>query len=164
MERVQGKEGEMAGRIRFTIEERLLYKRVIAESGCWEYQGYLTGKAKTHCGFYSNGKQSYAHIVAYETWIGPVGDNCVLHKCDNGVCINPDHLFLGSPADNTADMVSKGRQAKRESHSQAKLTWEDVKIIRVLPVLGFNQTEIATLFRVDPSHISLIVNRKRVWL
>ncbi len=64
-----------------------------------------------------------AHRAAWEYTRGPVPAGLfVLHRCDNPPCCNPAHLFLGTQADNMADMQAKGRQAKGERHSQAKLT------------------------------------------
>jgi len=49
-------------------------------------------------------------VVAWEDVNGPISDGLwVLHRCDNPPCCRPDHLFLGTPADNTADMIAKGR-------------------------------------------------------
>ncbi|MGH7024521.1 MAG: HNH endonuclease signature motif containing protein [Caulobacteraceae bacterium] len=54
----------------------------------------------------------YAHRLAWELANGPIPDGLlILHKCDNPVCCNPDHLFLGTAADNHADCAAKGRAA-----------------------------------------------------
>lgn len=98
-----------------TDEERLRHRgwtcvdRVSYVDGdCWEWNGILTrdgyGAIRAH------GRMRLAHRLAYTVWSGPIPDDlCVLHKCDNRRCINPDHLFLGTRLDNTADMLSKGR-------------------------------------------------------
>lgn len=54
-----------------------------------------------------------AHRFAYETFVGLIPDGMVVcHRCDNPPCVRPDHLFLGTPLDNNADKVSKGRHAR----------------------------------------------------
>lgn len=74
-----------------------------------------------------NGKR-LAHRISYELRFGPIDpDICVLHRCDNPICVNPSHLFLGSKRDNIADMIAKGRgrappHMVGASHGGAKLT------------------------------------------
>lgn len=90
---------------------RLLNKYVENETtGCWEWTG---GKNNVGYGFVRDGdKMRTAHRVSYEmhnnTTI-PKG-MCVCHSCDNPLCINPDHLWLGTRKQNSEDMIRKGRQ------------------------------------------------------
>lgn len=83
------------------------------ESGCWEWTAYLDSKG--YGAFRYEGKTRRAHRVSWMIYKGdiPKGNGyhgtCVLHKCDNRRCVNPEHLFLGSNQDNMLDMVSKGR-------------------------------------------------------
>ena len=73
----------------------------------------------------------HAHRVEWEKVHGPIPEGLyVLHKCDNPPCINVEHLFLGTHADNMRDRNTKGRQARGERHSQAKLNDDDVRSIK----------------------------------
>ena len=86
----------------------------------------------------------------------------VLHKCDNRLCCNPEHLFLGSHADNTRDAVAKGRQFlpdNRGAHSaNAKLSPSDVVLIRdAYSAGGISQQQLASQYGVHQMTISKVV-------
>ena len=79
-------------------------------AGCWLWVGYVN-----NCGYgrlrpaHSQPKVG-AHRLSWELTNGPIPDRmCVLHKCDNPACVNPEHLFLGTVQDNVNDMRQKGR-------------------------------------------------------
>jgi hypothetical protein len=86
------------------------------ENGCWIWNGTLNpnGYGQIFVGPLQ-GKAKTAHRVSWEIAHGPIPPGrgyhgtCVLHRCDNPACVNPDHLFLGSHFDNMADMKLKGR-------------------------------------------------------
>lgn len=74
-----------------------------------------------------------AHRVAYEVWVGPIPKGHVVrHTCDNPPCINPAHLVSGTNAENSRDMVDRGRSLVGERHHKARLTEDDVRKIRAM--------------------------------
>jgi len=120
------------------------------------------------------GKLHGAHRVAYELVHGPIPEGLrVLHRCDNRACVRPDHLFLGTQADNMADMHSKGRGysyfrqypervLRGEQQHAAKLTDDVVRKIRRLHADGLNYPELAARFGVCKQSICNIV-RRHTW-
>lgn len=105
------------------------------------------------------GKKVRAHRIAYEVAFGaiPLG-LCVLHRCDNPRCVNPDHLFLGTQADNLQDMRSKGRQVYVSK--PMKLDQAKVADIRKRALTGEKTADIAALHGISKAMVWKIVNRK----
>jgi hypothetical protein len=92
-----------------------------------------------------SGKRQAAHRASYTLSVGPIPEGLLVrHTCDNRLCINPDHLLVGTNSDNTADMYTRGRQA-------SKLTPDDVAIIRASSEKG---TTLAREYGVSDSTIS----------
>lgn len=119
---------------------------------CWEWAG---GHTRNGYGKLYDGRgTASAHRLAYLTWVGPIADGLnVCHHCDNRGCINPAHLFLGTAADNQADMRSKGRQ-----NDPVKLSDQDVTAIRAAYTgRRGQQTELANAYGVSIAVVSLIV-------
>lgn len=139
--------------------------KVSSSVGCWLWMGHTHHAG--HGQFYYNGRAHYAHRISWLLTFGEIGDNCILHKCDNPSCVNPFHLFSGTQQDNIADMIAKGRMAcgekrsrKGSKHGMAKLTESDVLHIRELRKDGKYLKEIAKVFNVTETSVSNIVRRK----
>lgn len=107
-----------------------------------------------------------AHRLAYEVHhrvkLEPTVK--VLHRCDIGACVNPAHLFLGSQADNMADMKAKGRghDNRGDGNGNARLTGDDVRYIREQLAKGRSQRSLSLTFRVTARMIGLIA-RGQAW-
>ena len=125
---------------------------------CWEWQHAIQSKGYGAVGI-GNGKVALAHRVAYQLAKGEISPGlCVLHKCDNRKCINPNHLFLGTNRDNIDDMVKKGRQLSGERHPKAKLNIEKVKSIRALYSTGnYSYADLAKEFGIVPSYAKDVI-------
>jgi hypothetical protein len=136
--------------------------KVDGATGCWNW---TAGKDKNGYGQFSPYRRQNmrAHRASYELHREPIPEGlCVCHRCDNPSCINPDHLFLGTNAENTADRQAKGRQryAIGSACGRAKLTEEEVSVI--LAAEGVTHRKLADRFGVTQSTISEIRSRK-IW-
>lgn len=101
----------------------------IPECGCWIWEGATLEQGY---GYMKVGaRRVLTHRLAYAlTWGGLSDSDCVLHRCDTPSCINPNHLFLGTRADNNADRMRKGRHVYGSASPRAKLTDERVREAR----------------------------------
>lgn len=147
------------GRPAVSLEETLARTERDPETGCWNW----TGCTANGYGKATRGKRSLLlHRWVYEQLVGPIPEGMHLcHTCDNRACLNPDHLFIGTNADNHADKVRKGRQAKGEGNGAAKLNRAQVETIRAMKESGCRQVYIARIFGVSEATISMVINGKR---
>jgi len=136
---------------------------------CWEWQGSINSRGYGTISV--NSKTKRAHRVSWELTHGPIPEGlCVCHRCDNPICVNPSHLFLGTHTDNMRDMIQKGRDIhdvgpRGEKNGQCKLTKQDVHTIRCFLRAKYIQREIAEAYRVSRGTINAIATgRNWGWL
>lgn len=138
-------------------ERRIKKMTKVDSNGCWIWQGYIRkdvgyGQSKLR------GKPTGAHRVSYTFFKGDIPDGlCVLHVCDVRACVNPDHLFLGTLAENCYDRVSKGRTAKGSEQGSSKLHDKDIIEIRKLSK-NLSHAKIAERYPVARQTISKILS------
>lgn len=129
-------------------------------SGCWLWTAFTARKGYGRIG--SGKSVPLAHRVSWTLHRGPIPEGMhVLHHCDTPSCVNPDHLFLGTDADNHRDSVAKGRRRtfRGEQCACAKLTERDVRFIRESHLTG---KVLARQFNITKGHISSI-RSGRAW-
>lgn len=158
--------------MRVSTEERF-WAKVDSSGGpdkCWPWKAFIRPNGYGSFGV-SSAERLSAHRMAWELAHGPIpkGEGfhgtCVCHRCDNRVCCNPAHLFLGTQADNIADRDQKGRHRPLAgtANGGAKLTDSLVAAIRVAyAVGGVTQRVLAKRFGVAQSVVSNIV-RGKAW-
>ena len=162
------------------------WSKVAKGDGCWEW---MAARDRKGYGMFQVGvgKTARAPRFAWELAHGPIPAGLhVLHRCDNPSCVRPDHLFLGTAADNNADKVAKGRQARGDRHpsrthrhrlprgdqhhlrlrpetvlrgeqnGNARLTSEQVRDILAMRASGKGQRAVAATFGVSKTTIRRI--------
>jgi len=146
----------------------LIWRAVMSEDdGCIIWPGFVNRTAprwgrSDYPKLMLNGRTVGVHQLVFKLRHGrpPLGGQ-VRHSCDICMCINQRHLLEGAPADNSADMVARGRQAKGSGHGMAKIDEQAVAEMRRLWRDGWLQKEIAALFGIAQTNVSLIVRRRR---
>lgn len=157
---VQGRKSDIESeQYKNEIKNRLLSKKNIDVNGCWIWFGCVN---ENDYGVIRAKRKNYlAHRLSFEIF-----NNCnpegkfVCHSCDQPLCINPNHLFLGTQTDNMLDAKQKKRMKSGEKHYISKLSYKEVEEIRVLLNNKFSQFRIAELYGVSESNISYISSGK----
>lgn len=146
------------------MERDEFWNHVDRSGECWEW---TAGRQRGY-GALKVGKRHYrAHRLSYEMHHGvDPGDLKVCHKCDNPACVRPEHLFLGTQADNMADKVAKGRTSRAgvrgEAHPMVRFSDADVAEMRSLWFDGrVTQTEIARRFDCKVGTVNKIIHHRK---
>lgn len=127
-------------------------------SGCWLWVGAVMN---TGYGSFYMGKTVLAHRASYRFFCEEIPEGLhVLHKCDTPLCVNPDHLFLGTDLDNKRDMVEKKRQAYGVRNARSKITPETVVQVRTMTHLKLR--EVSEKFGISIKEASRI-RRRETW-
>lgn len=135
---------------------------------CWMWRGAVCGSKRNYGAARWNGRLTKAHRIAYEITNGPIPKGLLgCHKCDNTLCVNPDHIFIGTQKDNLEDMRRKGRQPppfalRGEDHPRSTLTERKVIMIKALKRQGKLQREIALATGVSMSALASVL-QGRTW-
>ena len=132
---------------------------VVTAQGCWEWS-----RSSTAAGYgilRIKGKTILAHRASHELWVGPIPDAYyVCHSCDNPPCMNPSHLFTGTPSENNLDASSKGKNI-RSLNPGSRLTDDQVRDIRRHLKAGVVQRRLAEKYGVSPQTITNIKQGKQ---
>ncbi len=145
-----------------TIYER--FERLVAVANephpilgtpCWEWVGSRMWQGYGNFSRLGRSSCMRAHRASWELHVGPVPDGLfVLHRCDNRGCVAPHHLFLGTAADNTADMMSKGRDGL------SKMTDDEKREALCKLAAGESALEVAAMYGVSRSLMYKLKNKR----
>lgn len=148
-----------------TIEERFWQKVTkLSDDECWPWIANKNNKGYGMLYWIKYGRKILAHRVSHEIHNAPIDATmCVLHKCDNPPCCNPDHLFLGDAEVNAKDRESKGRGNQPVGFKNGKCKYNsDIKQIIVFKrYLGYTLKSLSHEFNMPIGTVSVIYLRSK---
>jgi hypothetical protein len=138
--------------------DKRFWERVDKSGDCWLWTGTVSGRY----GMVKYHKQKWkSHRLSWFLHNGEITDGLhVLHKCDIPLCVNPEHLFLGTHQDNMRDMAIKGRRKNKafgEKHGRAKLTEDQAKEIKTS---SLGKRALAKIYGIGATTVQHIRNNQ----
>jgi len=151
---------QCANKLNDTQREELFWNKVkkSREDDCWEWQGGTNhgGYGKHKYNYKTLAAHRFSYMVTHKRKID--SSEYVCHKCDNRLCVNPAHLFLGTQQDNMNDMKNKNRQSCGIRCTSAKLNDKKVIAIRELHKIGMTPKMLSNKYNVGTMAIYRILN------
>lgn len=141
------------------------WAKVDKTQNCWLW---TSNKNLNGYGLFKLGSRNIAaHCLSWTLTNGPIRKGLhVLHSCDVRACVNPDHLSLGTHAENMRDMADKGRSGgpkrRGDCNGRAKLGESQVRVIRAMAAAGHSQKGLARIFGMGSTTIAAII-KKETW-
>jgi hypothetical protein len=145
---------DLSSQEQFEYMKNSFYKKIIKKEGCWDWSVGRTGSG--YGVIYLGRNQKLIHRVSWLIHHGEIPKELwVLHKCDNPICSNPDHLYLGTPQQNTNDKIARGRLNLKygEDRSHSKLKNYQAKEIKEKLLKGIHEKELSKEYSV---HVNTI--------
>jgi hypothetical protein len=145
----------------FEKRVKIFLKNINFTKDCWEWKGAPNDWGYGH--FYVNPRNYLAHRLSYIWFVGEIPPGMLIcHKCDNPICVNPDHLFSGTWRTNVRDMADKKRNwvFHGEKNKGAKLTVRDVELARKFYQLYPNCRALSDVFGVNHTTMARVIAGK----
>lgn len=157
LKKVEFKRKPMSKEVRQKISKTLdrPVSWIANKNGCWECSSHYIGSN----GYPTKGDESISRLM-YKKHNGNIPKKMVIrHICDNRLCINPDHLLLGTPKDNMNDRDERNRQAKGESNGMHKLTK-----VQVIEIRNSKEKTISLVKRFNVCKDTIVdIRKRRTW-